>query len=694
MSQSSDQALMRAQTKSSAASSSHKTTTELDVLTCELLRGTLLSQGSQHGRPVTPDQHLSAYLTSFADLTYTSQNGPGRTNTTLVISRGLTPQRQGHAGLQQLAILAGNSHLGGSDAGSIPYYDLSNYSRLLNTLNLLQSDEYENPVQNQLSENQPESSQNRNALVSEQFNQVPHRFSQFILDQNNVVPVPASSIRSARSGNISCLMGSQATIFSTRSNDGLRRRAKFGRTRSTRTTRISLDSSGEGTPTLLERRKAIRSKDGGKLYRLRLVLRKIALKIRHKFGAVRRFLVGPKKATSKAKTRSARPFLRQKSKRNSKIETGRLQISAPLANPGLESSKGALKVEELTKDLKARAGASGEQTEQTGKSAHLSQYLMEQKNLSQPRLGSETAFLEASVAPPPPPHKSTLFKRSISRSQDQVLLQGAWKQYLSHVLALRIKLRQEVHLFQLLLANQPIPSVFNTNSKLPDLVPLRSSEPSEPSTETRNARSSRRWLESVGEIKSHRASLVPGKYSSSESEATSFLLRAASSLAPTAPSESPSHFTEDNFKAAMAERTVTDGNSIVGTESDDDLGDERIEKLQTVLNRRSMLGEMLDYDSDELASLSSSVYSNSSIGASAQDLQKTQIRMNQAVADSHVIKRYGTLRRRHTDKSSYYGSSNGSSQYPDSSSTDTKSLSRSPAFNNLQEVTAPELVMP
>ncbi|KAM9886943.1 hypothetical protein OXX69_013521 [Metschnikowia pulcherrima] len=107
-----------------------------------------------------------------------------------------------------------------------------------------------------------------------------------------------------------------------------------------------------------------------------------------------------------------------------------------------------------------------------------------------------------------------------------------------------------------------------------------------------------------------------------------------------------------------------------------------------------MLGEMLDYDSDELASSSSSVYSNSSIGASAQDLEKTQIRKNQAVADSHVIKRYGTLRRRHTDKSSYYGSSNGSSQYPDSSSTDTKSLSRSPAFNNLQEVTAPELVMP
>lgn len=688
--------LHSANSGSSDTNTHTNTNSGLDVLTSELLRSPLLFLGGEMF-PATPRaENSSKYLLSPAKTPSSGhlllQKGPSVHNSVAVLTRGSTPQH--HATASAIGSLATALGLSESMIASLPFYDLSNYSRLLNTLNLLQSNASINNADP--SEQRPGFPQMTSAAqLSEQLNQVPHRFSQFIMDQN--APWAEDAALSSNMGGpnialgdhsreISLLMGSQATIFSTRPGEGLERG------NSTRNSRHTLP---------LNRRRAIRCKQGSKTYRLRLLLRKLAVKIRRKLGTVRQFFVRPKRATSKVKLALAQPFLKRgRSGRNragvSRIASVRTtQISAPLANPGLESQRGARKVDNLTEELKTQAGAGGVPGKIPGHD--------ENEGIAIDRQWNEgSVILEGSVAPPPPPpHTLDLFQHTFARRHEKTMFQGAWKQYLAHVLALRIKLRQEVHLFQLLLAHQPIPSVFG-------VVPMQNLQTLQTQLQTQlqapvhlSTKPSTKWLESGGDIKSHRASIVLGKDSYTESEPGSVLLRTAS-LAPTVPSQSPSQFTTSPTKLKPSKSASVDilkdrhpglesevEEDDDGDDIDDSLSsssDEQIEKLQQVLNRRSMLGEMLDYDSDEFGSLASSMFSRDSLVVSVHESpQSTDIR-SPSISDPHLVKRYGTVRRRATDRSSHYGSSYGSSVYPDTSSMDIKLMSRSRGYGDLQAV--------
>ncbi|GEQ67252.1 hypothetical protein JCM33374_g916 [Metschnikowia sp. JCM 33374] len=669
---------------------------ESDVLTCALLRGTSLYQFSLNEQPPrTPEQlNWATYMMTLEALTHASHatvlGHDNRMDHDAVLSRRSSPRRRSGVA-SNLEHLAAETDSSESVIASLPYYDLSNYSRSLNTLNLLQSDESD-PLIDPIQEPQHELSgrpalphENSAAQASEKFNQVPQRFSQFITDQNNMLAAPtASSIHSAgaRSRDISFSMVSQATIFSTRSNEGLRKR----RMRSIRTTRAGIDrepdSSSSDSPTSsLSRKKAIRCKDGSKLYRLRLLLRKIALKMKNKLGQMRNFFVGSRKATSKVKTASDRPFFRRS--KSQKRRNRMPQISAPIANPGLGDDAGALRVEELTEELKASAGfvtPSDRLTEEKPDARNLTANMsLEHSHLNEPTLDSGITNSDSSAAPPPPPHTDISFQQSISRSNHRATVQSLWKQYLSNVLASRIQLRQEVQLFQLLLANQPIPPAF---TKQPEITRTVRTEPS-----VDHVKSPGRWSESAGEIKSHRASIVPGKYTSTESEPDSFL--ATGSMARTPLATSPRRFVNTNPKIEIlrAQEPPTDTFSFVGSESEDEVPDENIEKLQQVLNRRSMLGDMLDYDSDELDSSTGSTFSSDSLDASEESISGNKT-ADAIATDAEMIKRYGTLYKRSNDKSSYYGSSNEGSEYAGYSDVDSKIMSRSPGFNNLKLVSA------
>ncbi|OBA19146.1 hypothetical protein METBIDRAFT_13458 [Metschnikowia bicuspidata var. bicuspidata NRRL YB-4993] len=700
-------------------------TTDSDVLTSVLFRGALLSHNSlsdlvlspQYVRADAPNMsgsstgsamgtnmdHLMDLTTGAMDHSMSASRGysdgayvdsPGGTNmapnagpvaspsrstragrAAHVISRGAAPHYRSVPPKSATPMLEHVSTLlllSGSVAASIPFYDLSHYSPLLNTLNLLQLDDSGQVVEGAYVHRES-GSHSPTALLLDQFNQVPPRFSRFILDQRSAATVPAPP----SSRDISWLMGSQATVFSTRA-DGPRRRH-----RSVKATRMDSTAGAPETALLLTRRRVIRFKPGGRLYRLRLTLRKLALRLRRRLGAVRTFFAAPRKASSKVQTAAARPFFgRQRLVRQAAASrTG--HISAPLANPGLGAAGGALRVAGLTGELKAMAGftkpGSKSPRATTPGRTSLARYVSEERRASSRNLASEAAALDSSAPPPPPPHVDALFRRLISGATERSALQGVWRQYLANVLALRIRLRQEVHLYQRLLAEQPIAG---TPKTLPRTV----------KTQRATTRSPARWLASIADIKSYRASIVPGKSSSTESEHDSLLLNAtASSMARAPVSETHSRFTTDTRKASAtsAIQTVSDfSSSSVGSESDEESIDEKIDRLQQVLNRRSMLGQMLDYDSDELDSLASSTFSCELLEISVQESRRGQGSKSPQPADTQLIKRYGTLRRRPTDKSSFYGSSNESSPSPDSHSTEIGVMSRSPGFSNLQIVSA------
>lgn len=471
-------------------------------------------------------------------------------------------------------------------AVSIPYYDLPAYAHSLDTVEMLQLPGGEgdsNRTSNDADTTAPYGNTSHMAhradadVHAAHFNQVPPRFSQFILEHGAALAALAplvrlprlqksALVRRTRSRDILDLMGSQATIFSTRANGegrplkrrGLRRRA----------TKAGVDLSAEAAPakqSLLRRRAAIRFKEGGALYRLRVRVRRALARVRSRAGRWWRTVRGLAKAT----LRVERPQARARGG----------PISAPLANPELGRA-GAARVEGLTDELKMMAGGGGAPARRVdlgrqGKLTHLSQYLDEQHRTA-PR--SAAAFLVDSLAPPVPPHAAGLLFRQHLREETPGAeeVQRVWRQYLANVLALRIKLRQEIGLFQAVLAGLSVPA----------------------------------WaqLDRAGSI----ASSLLGS-------TTQHTLKAASVA------------TAESIETVLA----------ADFDSDRDTIDNDVHTLQRMLNRRSMLGEMLDYDSDEQSVASSA--SNGSAGASS-------------VLDAGKVQRYGTVKRYHNTSSHYLSS--------------------------------------
>lgn len=452
-------------------------------------------------------------------------------------------------------------------------------------------------------------------LHSGPLHQVPERFSQYIADPPKASGSQQLSSQYSDRRDISDSMGSQATIFSTRgdelnlrSKSKRKNRAMLGR----RPTKAGPDYGEKRTQGLF-RRSALRSKEGSMSYRMKLRLRKMAAKLRAMKHWPKRIhaFVTRKKATQRA-------TMRRNSQKSSK-STGPATISAPLKNPQLGSEQGAAKVDGLTAELKhmaghdvqehsnpapeiARVASPASKTSKDGKWSHLSKFISEQQELSSPGLlkpyNSNLAFSETS-GPPPPPH---IVSASLERQKIQVL----WRRYLSNVLAQRIQIRQEITMFQALMAGQSVPSLLKGNPEV---------------------------------ASSHNASIVKGgsERGTNSSHLGDPISRAASAasgkvLTQTI-AESDISGDDDAVSLVSVSDSILSDNDIVSLpeEVSDWEEDPAVEKLHQTLNRRSVLGEMLDYESDDSSlETGSSVYLNL---------------ITQSATESAIIKRYGTLRR-------------------------------------------------
>lgn len=545
-------------------------------------------------------------------------------------------------------------------------------------------------------------------------NQIPEQFSEFILEQNVVTD-------SDRTRQISDLMGSQATIFSTRDNDSaLNRPSRFKSKSKSVKAGIDYPTEGYNRP---KRRGAIRFKPGSKIYRAYVKMRRFASSCRSRFTLLWEFVAKSKRMNAKTQLRR----LKLEKRRNRIFpKVGRGIISAPVNNPQLGLNIGAERVSALTDDVRNMAGMLNDQPnpghpfhEQVGKLSHLSNYIKEQKNMAPVTTKSVSPFLADSKAPTPPPHgisaiaiKDNIQEGSAQRTMNDADIQQdlkpssglrvvakdtapqlsgdqrpldtvgleLWNRYLRNVTALRIRLRQEIALFQALAAGQAVPDFFipktpqvdvqmpalNSNSHktykpaLSVSEKLSNSKPSEVSfilsqkasiVETHDDKSQYARAQSLAIDSSIEENLIECKPSIEESE-TDF----AFSLA-----QSASQYSVNlSAKPSVSRRTLT--SLAYSDDCDVDSIDENVDKMQQVLNRRSMLGEMLDYTSDDDASTIASQTSHDTI-------------------DSQIMKRYGTILSIHGPN--YMSRS--SSKYSPALSTILQAplgLTRSPGFTS------------
>lgn len=463
-------------------------------------------------------------------------------------------------------------------------------------------------------------------LHSGPLHQVPERFSQFIADvprskgSNN-----CSSVYSEHR-DISDSMGSQATIFSTR-QDSLSNRSR-SRTRKRTILRRKPTKAGpdyDRASLGLFRRKALRFKDGSMGYRLKLRLRKLVAKLKAMKHWPRRVhaFVTKKKATQKAVMRKESLHRRK----SSKTPSAPAAISAPLKNPYLGKEQGASRVEGLTDELKHMAGHEAAKTgavaslkpgpvtavssshpsgnaisTDDGKWSHISKFISEQQELSSSGRGktyNSSSALTESDAPQPPPH-------TVSASFEKLQMQALWRRYLANVLARRIQLRQEITLFQALVAGHSVPSMLKGTPE----VALSYNASIVKNSSDRDTNS------------------LPLDHSRGNSAASEKIFK------PLTVAESEQAPDDDMISLVSVSDSILSDNDVVSLpeEVSDWEEDPTVVKLHETLNRRSVLGEMLDYDSDDATSASgSSNYLNLE---------------TQSATESAIVKRYGTLRRK------------------------------------------------
>ncbi|KAK6454452.1 uncharacterized protein RJT20DRAFT_130582 [Scheffersomyces xylosifermentans] len=554
------------------------------------------------------------------------------------------------------------------------------------------------------------------------FNQVPKRFSQFILDQQNphmaqrldnlsVIspsfysvnnpgrdlsnkgrdsskyrPRPAKSITSfgqpftlSRQDSIS--VESQATIFSTRDESQillqgpqvpLRPRNRFGfrRTR-TRNSKMKVEVYSQ-TSSSLERSNAIRDSKGSVFYRMKLRLKKLLSKL--KFFKFHNFTASSKRTGSirRRKTKTLRRKFRTDPKNQSvrrAMTQRKLQISAPQSNPDLGRGQ-AERVHALDDNLKYLAGAPAGNMNfippvapNEGKIGHLEAYIGEQqteyikdlypraqsiygtnpiastsKQYAEPTLPefrrdepaeypiSET---EESEAPPPPPH---LVAKTVptSKEHEPVLPQheviDLWRSYLGQVLAKRIQLRQEIDMFRSFMISREDRKAFD-NQEYEELETV--------AADTMETSSAAPLSSEVASVKV------------SMSEFTSETLSRRSILSSSIMQSRTSHENDD----IEDDLTSVATSQIRDSESDEFVDEDAEEFHKKVLNRRSILGDMLEYDSDGDSVASSSVYSGPSVGASQLSRDLMSKRSSSTYAHSEILsKTYGTISRRNTVK--------------------------------------------
>lgn len=500
-----------------------------------------------------------------------------------------------------------------------PLYSNTSHINMSNTPIKQQgpSDHHNTPVRGQIDDNL--------------FNQVPKRFSQFIIDQqvphdvhkldnltldsisiysldapemkeaensgtSNNTRVSGQSGDNAKLRSTTSATGSQSTIFSTRQEK--RRLFKLSKPKS--------------NASNLARTKAIRFKEGSWYYRLKVRMKKLGKKL--KALRFNNFAVSSKRTGSIKRSNTRGKKLKRKYRSNPQNAAVRRltskEISVPYSNPQL--GRGEIeRVETLDARLKHQAGAAGDPNDIANniKQNQISGYIDEQQDTyinsmytktksSSINYGSNairkkdikhtynsTSDIEE-IPPTPPPHlEHNNFSTVEGEKANDVI--GAWKRYLSHVISQRIQLRQEIVFFQTLAANND--AKFMIDSGMSKEVEAPEDDPE------------------------------------SESEFVS---------------ES-----ESRLGKSISETETLSG-SDVGTESD--IVDLPTQEFNKAYNRRSMLGEMLDYDSSDNELVSSSVYSDSSHASTMRYENFIRSASSTASSDLGIGKRYGTILRRNT----------------------------------------------
>ncbi|KAK6464733.1 hypothetical protein DFJ63DRAFT_317993 [Scheffersomyces coipomensis] len=518
------------------------------------------------------------------------------------------------------------------------------------------------------------------------FNQVPKRFSQFIIDQqvpyiaqrldnlsdgtpsvnsddvgyqksfnNNskLKPITSVSLSKDFTDSQSHYNGSQATIFSTRpeqSDIQLHKRKSKSKSKPKSKLRFNRANTNLDDDALyaalsntstLTRHNAIKRKEGGLLYRLKLRFAKLIKKLNFiKFknfkASTKRFGRSSSMKRQKTKTlkRKFRENPRNVSIRNITANNRIKSISAPLNNPNLGDGNEAERVQSLDDKLKFLAGAPSENVyisnqpqpnPQDGKLSHLSAYIDEQQaqyvddllprsqtiqyqrnplaeysppddKIQLPEFqneidnqlmrnvgdGEDAASESESVAPLPPPHLSN--EQSLDYSKFQGMdVPNLWRTYLRNVISKRILLRQEISLYHNYVAD---------NEQQQQHLPQEITD--EKATTQRG---------SVSEV-------IQSEYGVYSSVKASTISDTPSELQSIASEEDMNTTEEENFK-------------------------------NHYLNRRSILGDMLEYDSDSDSYQSNSVYSGS-----------TNTNQPPSVIDSVrsevLVQRYGTQTKRNT----------------------------------------------
>lgn len=413
---------------------------------------------------------------------------------------------------------------------SFPYYYIEGNNNSFDTFNILNdkfnSNDPSEPIYNNTSHNivkesptnfsvgglqlktgpNPENQAQATEVPDDTFNPVPSRFSQFIPDHKQVdelslnttslgsdsdkppplkVLTTSPLLKSKKSYSmsqrhtnpsydltreISHSMESQATIFLTREDQSHSKRPAY---------RASSSSS------TLTRSKAIRSKEGGLIYRMKLRLKKFLKKIKQwKF---KRTVSSKRTANNSMKRQRTRTkTLKRKFRaypKNPAVKQ-KLSISAPVNNPGLGTNN-AVRVSTLNDDLKFQAGASRKDVnlQQEGndmKLNHLSLYIDLQQGLYLNSMDKKAGSIRygksptasdieeipvseySSIPPPPPKHTVPHSETDLGNYDDLVDL---WRQYLIFVVLKRIQLRQDIAYYQKMLVGQDRSTIYNIDEQ-------------------------------------------------------------------------------------------------------------------------------------------------------------------------------------------------------------------------------------
>ncbi|KAK6202712.1 uncharacterized protein RJT21DRAFT_2098 [Scheffersomyces amazonensis] len=509
------------------------------------------------------------------------------------------------------------------------------------------------------------------------FNQVPKRFSHFIIDQQspyiaqrldnlsdggsmtidsesevpgivNTTRLRDPSALSKRLSNSDSVSNSasQVTIFSTRPSPI---EAHMPRVRNSKlqfkrkgSIKQKFDENDQlytalSNTSTLTRQSTIRCKEGGIFYRLKLRLRKLVKRLN--FLKFNNFKASSKKSHPSMKRQKTKTLKRKvrENPRNISIRSIMksrkiASISNPLNNPDLGDGRGAQRVTTIDDQLKYLAGAPIESVnliqqqeyQQDGKLRHISKYIDQQieyatklsvprsqtieyrtnplaesspddERIQLPEFRNETINDDdnESLAPPPPPHLlSSNHNYSKFHGMD---VPDLWRSYLGNVIYKRILLRQEISLFQKFMAENETQS----QSQAHDIT-------NNTNTNTNTTRGS------VSDVFHSEYGIYSSIKSSTVSEIT------------TTPSDISSILSEEDMVPSSP--------------------DEEQVFQQKILNRRSILGEMLEYDSDT-DSNASSIGSASSAGGGGGGSSYYGSSIMDSARSEILVQRYGTQQR-------------------------------------------------